>query len=399
MLDHRDDNGLLLKRFFPTIDSVPETIKQAWLSNIDNLPNEAFALIAIDGPNAMRKYACHDAGTTLVSSIYFLECGAKLPEQAQKTAAANLVAACKRFEIDVPPALEKAASLQGAVAGVVNITSGPQRTKVASPRPENAAYFALEFEGKNMFPIDTHENIKLAEAYWLENERRFHPAHRREFAVKLAARADDVAVRVDERIKVAGGSDWASEAVLEDAISKRKHASLDEDNQRMLGQLLEIRESIGQEKYASALLAFDINTGLDKKWGAHIPDPYISTYGFEKTAEIVYDKSDVRLSRFDLESLVNEHASELAYEVLTTNMTDGMEKDPVAWFKKLPPTLQHLIARLATDVARKGHGVSQMPDPPASIVQGAGTKERVATKPKEKVASLLNLALAARRRG
>lgn len=124
-LDWYDDKGETLKAKFPTLDSLPETIKQASIEPKEKLANEAFALVAIDGGNVLRKYACTDPGTTAMSVIYFMEHGDKLPLEAQKLAAANLVEACQYFEMKPPQAIEKLAFLSpfaksllaGAVGG------------------------------------------------------------------------------------------------------------------------------------------------------------------------------------------------------------------------------------------------------------------------------------------
>jgi hypothetical protein len=109
ILDYYDDKGATLKAKFPTVDELPDTIKTASVQPREALPLEAFALVAVDGTDVLRKYACHDAGTTAMSVIYFMEHGDKLPEDAQKTAAANLVDACVDHGMLPPAALTKTA--------------------------------------------------------------------------------------------------------------------------------------------------------------------------------------------------------------------------------------------------------------------------------------------------
>lgn len=103
VLDFHDDNGQHFKTRFPSVDDVPDIIKEADIRSPEDLPNEAFALVAVDGGEMLRKYACYDPGTTSMSVVYFMDHGHKLPESAVKVAAANLAEACLEFDI-VPPA-------------------------------------------------------------------------------------------------------------------------------------------------------------------------------------------------------------------------------------------------------------------------------------------------------
>ena len=110
-LDWYDDRGMTLKAKFPTAEALPDIIKEAGVRPKEQLNHDDFALVAIDEGNVMRKFACHDPGTTAMSVIYFMEHGDKLPEGAQKMAAANLVVACEQFDLAPPEAMVKAAGL------------------------------------------------------------------------------------------------------------------------------------------------------------------------------------------------------------------------------------------------------------------------------------------------
>lgn len=131
VLDVYDDyNGALLRASYPTLEEVPPTVKQAHaitVSERDKLPDDAFALVLVQGTDKFRKYACIDGGNTTLSVLYFLENGYKLPVEAQKVAAANLVEACGWFEVPVPDNLEKVALGLGSLFG------GVERMALAVP--------------------------------------------------------------------------------------------------------------------------------------------------------------------------------------------------------------------------------------------------------------------------
>lgn len=113
VLDIYDDfQGQVLRSIYPTQDDIPDNIKTAQvLSSEDReaLPDDAFALVLLNGDQKFRKFACTDEGNTSLSVQYFLKNAHKLPVEAQKTAAANLSLACGWYDLEVPPELEKVA--------------------------------------------------------------------------------------------------------------------------------------------------------------------------------------------------------------------------------------------------------------------------------------------------
>lgn len=105
IVDFYDDpQGSVLKSRLPQ-GQVPDFIKQAEFLTDEirgKLPDDVFALVMIDQGDRMRKYACTDKGNTALSVIYFMQNRDRLPEEAQKVAAANLVTACEWYDL-VPP--------------------------------------------------------------------------------------------------------------------------------------------------------------------------------------------------------------------------------------------------------------------------------------------------------
>lgn len=121
VLDVYDDpSGEVLRAIFPRYEQLPELIKSAHVVTPDEraqLPDDLFALVLEDGPVELRKYACVDAGNTALAVEYFMQLRHKLPEEAQKVAAANLAIACGWYGIDPPEELQKVA--RGVVKKVV----------------------------------------------------------------------------------------------------------------------------------------------------------------------------------------------------------------------------------------------------------------------------------------
>lgn len=116
IIDFYDDpNGLVLKTKMAA-GQVPGFIKTAQFleePQRGKLPDDAYALVMVDRGEKLRKYACVDKGNSALSVIYFLENKDKLPEEAQKVAAANLLTACKWYDLRPPAPLMKAAGVVG----------------------------------------------------------------------------------------------------------------------------------------------------------------------------------------------------------------------------------------------------------------------------------------------
>lgn len=114
ILDVYDDvGGEQLRSFFPTRSDVPGFIKSASVLSAgqrEQLPDDVFALVLLNGEEKLRKYACIDEGNTVLSVLYFVKNAHKLPNEARATAAENLKVACGWYGLDVPEEIEKEAS-------------------------------------------------------------------------------------------------------------------------------------------------------------------------------------------------------------------------------------------------------------------------------------------------
>ncbi len=113
MLDFYDDkSGATLRAKCPTPESLPESVKEAHIlspEERDVLRDDAFALILHNEGKQLRKFACVDEGNTVLSTIYFMENFDKLPPEAVKTAAVNLIAFNEEFGLAAPELLKLAA--------------------------------------------------------------------------------------------------------------------------------------------------------------------------------------------------------------------------------------------------------------------------------------------------
>lgn len=128
VLDVYDDpSGDVFRSIFPQKAGVPGLIKHAHFITPEErqeLPDRVFSLVLHNDGEVLRKYACTDRGNTALSVEYFLKTAHKLPLEAQKTAAVNLVNACGWYDIDPPEQLQKIAI--GLLTAANLALSGPQ---------------------------------------------------------------------------------------------------------------------------------------------------------------------------------------------------------------------------------------------------------------------------------
>lgn len=132
-------SGLVLDRYddvdgdiIASLPGVEVLVKKAHAFTHDELgrlPDETFAVILQDGDTTMKKFSMADAGNTALSVIYFLETGHKLPAEAQKVAAANLVRGCGWYGIPVSDELEKVALGIGTLMGATMIPGAVRESK------------------------------------------------------------------------------------------------------------------------------------------------------------------------------------------------------------------------------------------------------------------------------
>jgi hypothetical protein len=420
--DWYDDHGETLKSMFPTPDELPDMIKTANVPAKEKLPNEAFALIMLDQGHVFRKYACADPGTTAMSVIYFMEHGDKLPEDAQKMAASNLVEACVAHDIMPPATMTKVAEMQfsdaapallagiggaggyiaakgeglplkaraalglggaalGALGGeairrgakektaVVDVTGKQPEAKVIVLRPVDEDDYCVKLaDGSLHYPIDNWDRVKQAEAYFQDERIRMDPELRRQYAVKLARKSYIVGYPLDPNIVELGALSYHNDGHLKHACEMRKAAFESKSPEHeFLDELFEKRASIPPETYAECLKRFDMMNELDRGWDHVILDPWASTFGV-KTASIVWEQGAERVTEEELVNLARNDPN-LVKAQFSTDFLDQFQKDPVGIFNSMPDPQKKLLSRMAADAASSG-GSEFMPT--AAPEQGGG---------------------------
>ena len=426
-LDFYDDpNGSVLKSKIPGPESIPDFIKTAERltpEEMEKLPDDVFALVAFNGTDKMRKFACVDKGNVALSVIYFMENKDKMPWEAQKTAAANLEKACGWYDLTPPKELKKLA-LAGAILPLaggamtvaqghgsykrrkaamqqgmapsqamtkVNELYGSHSMPVTRPREKSAAsnevdrkmapiyaslpkghklntkaYSAMmkrdmeadpsikwDYKGighmlqnqyggrqktasfdpyvdvtglrpsvpkvkeagsrfclNGKYPIDSAEQVEKAASYFASYSDRFHPFERHQYCIKLAARADELGMTLSQEIQRYGSTKTAQDAHV--GVYRRQRLFREGTGEHsLLEEMKEKCASIKPEVMAKVLEDFDRSTGLDRMWGAEIPDPYLTMFGPEKVAEWSFTHGNDQINETRLRRCAQECRKEL----------------------------------------------------------------------------------------
>lgn len=381
-IDFYDDkDGSILKNKVQNLPAFMKTAELLTPTEINKLPDDVFALVAFDGTNKIRKFACVDSGNVALSVIYFMENKNKLPTEAQKVAAANLLKACNWYEFSPPEELKKIAAspcqsasnkkdkktemtkvteLYGSYQMPVSRPADKkQQEKTASLNPyvditgssvpvqtikETGQYFCLN--GK--YPIDTIGQVEKAAAYFERHESHFTPAEKHQYCVKLASRASDLGLKIPYIVQRYGSTKTAQAASL--GIYQRQRLFREGTSEHgLLADLKEKYASIKPEVLAVMLENFDKEHGMDKMWGKEIPDPYYTTFDVEKRAMWSFVDRNDYINEDQLRRCAVQDKKVLK-EYFGEELVQELEKNPIQIFDSLPLDHKRIIMRIGQAV-------------------------------------------------
>jgi hypothetical protein len=119
----RYDLDAEVRRYFcntrPGYEELEKTAHRFTYDELAALPDETFAVILEDSGTTLKKFSMADAGNLALSIEHFMVFGHKLPEEAQKVAAANLLRGCQWYGLVPEP--ETGDQLQKIAIGLMNL--------------------------------------------------------------------------------------------------------------------------------------------------------------------------------------------------------------------------------------------------------------------------------------
>ncbi len=162
-----DEDGQVLRSIIENPVSIPQFIKSAARlteAQIEELPDDQFALVLFDGPTKLKKYATVDKGNTALSVLYLLKQADNMPPDMASVAAINLLGALDRHNIPAPEDLLKIANKQRSNLPV----SGK------SQKPFTGKVHQLQYPEILEDPKESHDNPQLGrhDAAWDDVNQR-----------------------------------------------------------------------------------------------------------------------------------------------------------------------------------------------------------------------------------
>ncbi|MEC8306417.1 MAG: hypothetical protein VXZ72_00960, partial [Chlamydiota bacterium] len=341
----------------PNQNDLPDFVKTA--GSIDqNSSDNLFALVMVEDNKVLKKFATADKGNTWLSSLYFSLNKDKLPAEAQKVAAANLLMACEHFGIDPT---EDIVTLSGDYAPTTNLVDVTSKPLPLTKKASEAIDYALTKEnGEGVYPINSAASVKAADKYFSRHEGQFEPRRRREFAVKVAAAADKAGMSLGDEILKYAGEGYSRG--LQGHLDVRRHHIVEMDlsgNKRVeFDKLAAARRQMDPSEFAENLYRFDRSVGLDRLYDRDIADPWYATFNMSKVAKgslpapKSFDVMGERVTEDDLNTLAEDY--KVLVDFFGESAARSFASDPAKIFASMPLPQKKLVARWASDTRSKG---------------------------------------------
>ena len=304
-----------------TLDSLSneqlEAVKTASVHSgeeLSDIPDNRFALIVRDGSSKLRRYLCKDAASTALSVASFNLYGDQLPEGMRKVASINLERAAVLYNVDCPTY-----QTDDAVSGNVVVGKPPVTKRVVREDPVKEA---------------------AGLGTWFDLNYRSLPLEKvREVAVAIRERMEGQGVPVFGKVAAYSGDTYGKGFL--GAMNLRKYLVTDSGARDQAVYILEKHAQFEPEAMVRLLTRFDKENGLERFWGARVPDPWETVYSSNKP----YVKTASVEDAF-LDKLVGKEAD--VRRVFGDRFLDDLKKDPTTVVNALPdPEKDALTSMLA----------------------------------------------------
>ena len=194
------------------------------------------------------------------------------------------------------------------------------------------------------YPLDSMVDVRRAIQYWGESYKHMEPIEAHIFAVKTAARAEEIGLQVPEEMQRYGSVEYAPDV---DAHIANRLACTAPEYAELYTERREKRASIEPEEFASLLGEADEVSGAKWYYGGDIADPYFATFGKQASSWSWQSRTGDFVSEDDLVWLAR-NGRPLIHKHFSSDMVNGFIKEPVAVFESLPDDTKMVLARLAS---------------------------------------------------
>jgi hypothetical protein len=227
-----------------------------------------------------------------------------------------------------------------AMSPHVNVTNLQPPTKA---QMKVAQRFALP--SMRRYPLDNYEQVKTASAYFDEWSNVMTPASKREYCCNLVKRAAELGIEVSKTAARYGAEGYSEDV---EAMLLGRKALLPVEHHGLLDKLAEVRPLLPADVFCAALQELDEQTGLDHKWGKHVPDPYYSTYGTKMAErdELIMVGTEAVPKRAIINGAITYRES--IEDTFGDALAQEFSKDPMGIFNSLPRDQKKMIMRMVT---------------------------------------------------
>lgn len=233
----------------------------------------------------------------------------------------------------------------------LNPEADPRKTKKAAPvditgqEPElkvkRASADLTALGGK--YPLDSMADVQRAIQYFEENHKEMSPIETHIFAVKTAARAEELGLQVPEDLTRYGSIEYAPDV---DFHMANRLAVCSPEYKELYTELREKRASMEPEEFADLLTEADTLSKLRWSWGGDVADPYYATFGKTASSWSWQSRTGDFISEDDLRWLAR-NGRPLIHKHFSSELVNGFINDPIAVFESLPDDSKVILARLA----------------------------------------------------
>ena len=253
------------------------------------LGDHDFALTVITKKAAkLNRYPIYDTDSTWLSNQYFDMYSHRLPVEAQKIAAQNLMVACAKFKVAPSDAIVKLASgkkSEGVLANAKLASSNVYYEQDGAVKPVNrtvrvdmSKLAQVEDIGSNythaQYAMPTTIHVKMAAKYLAENESKIPLELRHKYAAAVQRRSHELGMGKQSGVISKYASDHYSPMV--DAHIKARASLLESQPElkALVTKLGSAKKQYTPSQFAQLLHGFDKQAGLDRCYGSHLQNPY-----------------------------------------------------------------------------------------------------------------------------
>ena len=211
---------------------------------------------------------------------------------------------------------------------------------------------------KSKYPLETEEQIKLANDYFGKYIDRFHPVERATIAGNIEKRASAMGMYLDSGWvqNYARRTEYSPDFDLH--MKMRKEACAGQkiefkgagivDACELLDKLASHKDQYKPKDMIYALAQFDKAAGLESKYDHHMRDPIFTVFGSASRPGFDMKKLATGISETELKKAAsNESFIKKIASAFGENFSRDFKGDPIALFQSMPAPEKELITGFA----------------------------------------------------